>query len=341
MSNAVDVSVIIVSYNTRDLTLRCLKSLYENTKDVSFEVIVVDNASSDGSAEAIADMFQDVVLIKNDKNLGFGRANNIAMRRAKGKYFFLLNSDTVIKNNALKIFYDFMERNTHVGAVGTWLRDEKGNIIHSYGDFPNLKWQISEVIRDGLLWTLEIFFLRWIRDFIRVIKKFFRRNAFFDGDETKNHYLDSRDQFYPVCYITGADLFVRREVIEKVGDFDPRFFLYFEETDLEYRMAKEGIILGIIKGPYIVHLEGKSSSKSSLRSYTLSKVSALKFYWKHYGIISTSILWIVYLFIGFWFLINDIFIRKYPMKEVFLFILSIATVKYSWFIPHVKEFENA
>ena len=133
-----DVSIIIVSYNTRELTINCLKSIYKNTKDISFEVIVSDNGSTDGSVEMIKTEFPQVVLIENNANLGFGAANNRGLAVAKGKYVFYLNSDTVILNNCLKIFYDYWENSPEkdkIGALGTNLLDANRNIAPSSSGF--------------------------------------------------------------------------------------------------------------------------------------------------------------------------------------------------------------
>ena len=104
---SMDVSVIIVNYNTKELTRNCLKSVFEKTKGVNFEVIVSDNGSTDGSIEMIKSEFPEVILIENNANLGFGAANNRALKIARGKYVFYLNSDTLLLNNAVKIFFDY------------------------------------------------------------------------------------------------------------------------------------------------------------------------------------------------------------------------------------------
>ena len=114
------VSIIIINYNTKLLTLDCLKSIYQHTKDIDFEVIVVDNASSDGSAEAIRESFPIVKVIEPNENLGFGRANNLGAKYAKGEYLFLLNSDTLLIENSIKKLYDFYienEEKLHIGVL--------------------------------------------------------------------------------------------------------------------------------------------------------------------------------------------------------------------------------
>ena len=130
-----NVSIIIVNYNTKKLLSDCLKSIYEQTKDLEFEVIVSDNGSTDGSIEMLKSDFPQVILIENNANLGFGTANNRGLSVAKGKYIFYLNSDTILKNNAVKYFFDFWENSPEpekIGGLGANLLNSAGETIHSY-----------------------------------------------------------------------------------------------------------------------------------------------------------------------------------------------------------------
>lgn len=221
-----DVSVIIVNYNTKLLTANCIDSIYEHTQGLSFEVILVDNASEDGSK----DLFQNddrIIYLYSPENLGFGKANNRGYSIAKGNYVFLLNPDTLLLNNAIKYFYDSMESLPDtIACLGTMLQDENGNKASSYGAFITL----------GQL-------------FKKIGRKVF---PFLKSHETIH---------YPFCVpvIIGADLFIRRSVIEKEGFFDPRFFMYHEENDLQRRFFLSGYRSLLIEGPKIVHLEGKSN----------------------------------------------------------------------------------
>ena len=128
----INVSIIIVSYNTKELTHNCLKSVFEQTVNIDFEVIVSDNGSTDGSVEMIKKYFPQVALIENGANLGFGMANNRGLKVAKGKYIFYLNSDTILLNNAVKIFFDYWENaedKESIGALGGILLDKDLNRI--------------------------------------------------------------------------------------------------------------------------------------------------------------------------------------------------------------------
>ncbi len=241
-----DVSIIIVNYNTKTLLRNCLVSIFDKTKDVKFEVIISDNGSNDGSVEMIKNEFPQVIIIDNKSNLGFGTANNCGLAIAKGKYIFYLNSDTILLNNAVKIFFDYWEssNNEQLGALGCNLIDTTGEYIHSYGKFPKYK---------NLLLLLGMNFINaTIRPFIRHIKKKKKKTPKYIGD---------------VEYITGADLFLKNDINAK---FDEEFFMYYEETDLQYRLSEKNKIRKIIDGPQIIHFEGASSKKEKERGYNFT-----------------------------------------------------------------------
>lgn len=232
-----DVSIIIVNYNTLDVTLNCIDSIFRHTKKLDFEVIVVDNASTDGSAEVLSKDSR-IRFVKSDVNRGFGNANNLGYQFASGKYIFLLNSDTLLLNNAIKFLYDAFETlpNGDVACLGCILLAKNGmEKIHSYGEFP----------------SLSNMFLSLCRTYLRLSQKKKRIGSV---------------PFY-VDYITGADLFIKKSLIDKLGFFDTDFFMYYEETELQYRYNKAGYKSMIIPtGPQIIHLEGGSSAVSGLQN---------------------------------------------------------------------------
>jgi hypothetical protein len=234
-----DVSVIIVSFNTKDLTINCIKSVKEKTTGLSYEIIVVDNNSNDFSTEEIENKFPDVIIIKNDFNIGFGKANNKGINKAKGKYLFLLNSDTYLINNALKIFFDFMEmkENINIACCGGSLLNEDLTPHISFGRFPKIK---------GIIFYYLL---------SKLFPDYYADNYFMAGVIKNDNIID-------VDYVTGADMFIRKSVIEKVGVFDDDFFLYFEETELCSRFIKAGFKNVIIPEAKIVHLCGKSPLNS-------------------------------------------------------------------------------
>ncbi len=243
------VSIVIVNYNTRELLSNCLQSVYDNTAGVAYEVIIVDNASTDGSEAYITSRFPDVKWIGSKENLGFGKGNNLGMNMANGEYLFLLNSDTILRNNAIKIFYDYAEdhKSENIGALGCWLKTKEGSIGASYGFFPSVHYELSYLAG-------------------KVKRK---------TQETPSE----KD----VDYIIGADLFMRRDLFNELGGFDPNFFMYYEETDLQKRMEQRGKSRRLILGPEIVHLEGGSFGKSGLtyRRFVMAQKSYNYYLRKH------------------------------------------------------------
>lgn len=239
-----DVSIIIVNYNTLQLTKDCLNSIFDKTKGLSVEVVLVDNNSNDGSAELFA---QDkrITFIESGENLGFGKANNLGLKYAKGKYIFFLNSDTLLVNNAVKKFFDFAEsRKDKIGAIGCLLSDQNGKNIHSFSKFPSIYWPFRTVV-------------------VAHLYHFVLHKKYQLYDKTND---DVKQPSFLVDYVTGADLFVQRKVIDECGGFDPDFFMYYEETEMQYRWSKKGYLSYIIKTPQIIHLEGGSQDKSKIFS---------------------------------------------------------------------------
>jgi GT2 family glycosyltransferase len=267
-----DVSIIIVNYNTKELLFNCLDSIFKQTKELSFEVIVVDNNSEDGSVLMIKKNFPSVLLIENNNNIGFGAANNKARALSSGKYVFFLNSDTILLNNAVKIFFDYWEKEGEIqnlGALGANLLDGMSNVTHSFGNFPTIMSSMNElgvILRNVIVKTL----FRFAHCSYRSLRK---------KNESKLYYGD-------VGYITGAALFMRNG---ELANFDERFFLYFEETDMQYRLKKAHKRRMIIDGPQIIHLCGGSNKESDdvilFASFSLFQfnISRIKYLRKHYG----------------------------------------------------------
>ncbi|MBQ4407178.1 MAG: glycosyltransferase family 2 protein [Bacteroidales bacterium] len=239
-----DVSIIIVNYNTCNLLRNCLNSIFKHTEDIDFEVIVSDNGSKDDSLEMIKHEFPQVVLVENNANLGFGTANNRGLKIAKGKYIFYLNSDTLLLNNAVKMFYDYWETSPEkdeIGALGGNLLDENGNIIHSYGYFPR---PLKEIF---------LFCRKIVLVYIKCVCRLFGCSLRL---KKKNKTIQKTGE---VEYVTGADLFLLNN---ELAYFDERFFLYYEETNLQWRLMKKGLKRLVIATPKIIHLCGKSDSKT-------------------------------------------------------------------------------
>lgn len=263
IENNVDVSVIIISFNTKELTLNCINSIINYTKDVKYEIIVVDNASSDGSIEEINRKYQSVITIKSDVNIGFGRANNLASQHSKGKYLFFLNSDCILIENSIKKMFYYFELNNcdnnQIGAIGGILLDKNYNINTSYNHFPSPMYSIK----------LRI---------IELTNNIFKTK--FVTDKKSNYKIDKNGL---VDFISGADLFIPKNVFKYMNGFDPTFFLYYEETDLQKRMANNSLKRIILENVKIMHLEGGSTTKK-LSSVTIFQSSEFKYMRKHYSI---------------------------------------------------------
>ena len=267
-----DVSVIIVNYNTLQMTQECIDSVFNKTKDVEYEVILVDNASTDGSKEHF-EKDDRIRYIYSNENLGFGRANNLGYNYAKGNFLFFLNSDTILLNNAVKDFLLNMSMiEEKIAVMGCILTDREGKVTHSYGKFPNLKF---------------IFF----RSLPAFIKKVFVN---FLGFDYAPQFVISNNCF-EVDYVTGADIFMRRSVADKLGLFDPDFFMYYEEVEMQYRYKTQGYKNCIINSPQIQHLEGGSNKKNG-RWNRCNFISLIICVRKMYGDFMANIVKILVLF---------------------------------------------
>ncbi len=265
---ALDASIVVVSFNTRELLRECLLTVQREAVGVSYEVIVVDNASNDGSPEMVASSFPWVRLIRSQENLGFAAANNCAFAAAQGRYLVLLNSDAFPRPGALRRAVTHMDAAPHVGLAGARLvgRDDS--------------WQPSARL-----------FPSPLNDFLALsglAAKFPRSRFFGRVDRTWADPL----QPAAVEWTPGAFAIIRRAVLEQVGHFDERFFLYYEEVDLCRRIRAAGHKVWYWPDVVVVHLGGESSK--TVKHLTLASSgsqlmlwrmrSALLYYYKHHGV---------------------------------------------------------
>jgi len=231
-----DVSVIIVNYKTSLLLVDAINSVFDKTEGISFEVIVVDNHSQDDSEQLVRERYGDrVIYLSLPKNIGFGRANNEGVRIAKGRNILFLNPDTLLINNAIEILSGCLDNHPDTGAVG-------GNLYSPYGK-PNVSF--NRVFPSVFDETDQAMF--------RLLSRLrFGRNGLFNYT----------GRLLEVGFIVGADLMVPRKLLEKVGAFDPDFFMYYEETELCWRIRKAGYRIVCEPKASIVHIEGKSFTQS-------------------------------------------------------------------------------
>lgn len=252
-----DVSIIIVNYNTLEMTKECIESIYNWTKDINIEIILVDNCSKDGSKEYF-EKDKRIKYIYNYENFGFGKANNIGAKEATGKYLFLLNSDTLLISDAINHFFNFLETHTDIASCGANLISADGEIVTSHGRFPSLMYEFS-----------AIGFSKLYKSVFR--NKYARSQTINEGDILNPHY------------ITGADIFIRAEIFRALKGFDEGFFMYYEETDLYKRMQNLGLRSILLPEVSIIHKVGGSQKKAcNVNKFKILFASKIRFWAKHH-----------------------------------------------------------
>ena len=224
-----DISIVIVNWNTKKLLIDCLASVFETVKNIPKEIWVVDNASSDGSVEAVRLKYPRVNFIQNRKNLGFAAANNQAFSKMQGRYALLLNTDAVLTEGAVEKLYTFMERHSDAGIACGQLLNTDGSEQNSIANFPGIG---SLLCNESLL---QILFPRK-----------------FPGK--RKQYREPVE----VDSCIGACLMVRKKAMDEVGLLDKRYFFFFEETDWAYRMKRAGWKIYFVPSAGIFHIQGQT-----------------------------------------------------------------------------------
>lgn len=254
------LSVIIVNYNVKYFIEQALYSVERAVNNMDAEVIVVDNASQDGSTELIKKRFPNVKLICNEKNTGFAKANNQAITEAKGKYILLLNPDTVIPEDALEKCATYMEQHNDAGALGVKMMDGQGNFL------PESK----RALPTPMVSFYKIFGLS---ELFPKSKKFARYHLGY-LDKNENHEID---------VLAGAYMFIRKEALEKSGVFDEDFFMYGEDIDLSYRIQQSGYKVMYFSEVEILHYKGESTKRGSLNYVRIFYNAMIIFAKKHFS----------------------------------------------------------
>ena len=251
------LSAIIVSYNTRQTTLDCLRALMADIRELPAEVFVVDNASRDGSAAAIRSEFPSVLMIENQRNAGFGAANNMALRMARGNHILLLNSDAFVKPGAISALLQLISRRPEVAVVGPRLTNADGSLQRSCYRFPSP----LRAVYENLLLTAAF------------------PNHSLVGDYRRWEHDFERD----VDFVIGACMLVRREAFDGVGGFDEQFFLYAEEEDWCKRIADAGWKVTFTPAAEVMHLNGGSGKSQPDRVFDEFHRGAERYLRKHHG----------------------------------------------------------
>lgn len=254
----VDLSIAIVSYNTKDLLLDCLRSVHAHTTGITFEVIVVDNDSRDGTVAALRETYPAMGIIANPDNRGFAKAVNQAVAVSQGRHVLLLNSDTIVRDQALGTMVAYLDDHRDVGAVSCkqWTGD--GHLNQTSFPFPS--------IRDHFFYSVP---------FQRVAPALQAAAAATQAvDCTKSQDVD---------WANGACLMVRRSLFEQVGGLDEAFFMYFEDADLCRRLRQQGYRVRHLAEAAIVHLIGRSSGRDREHLQLVWEFSRIRYVEKHFS----------------------------------------------------------
>lgn len=232
------VSILIVNFKVKYFLEQCLLSVIKATRGITSEIIVVDNHSADGSAEYLRAGFPDIVLIESDENLGFGKANNLALKRATGDYILFLNPDTLLGEDTLTCCIRFLQDTANAGACGVSMIDGSGRYLkESKRGFPGPWTAFCKLSGLTAIFPKSKLFARYYLGYL---------------DDQENH---------PVEILSGACMMVKKTVLDQTGGFDEQFFMYAEDIDLSYRILQKGFQNYFLASTQILHFKGESTRK--------------------------------------------------------------------------------
>lgn len=274
------ISAVIVSYNTRDLLMKCIDSVKSSWDTGPVEIFVVDNGSADGSGQEVEKRFPNVKLIKNPSNAGFAAANNLALKQATGKHIVLLNSDAELRKDSLALMQKFLKETPDAGAVGPRLVYDDGTVQPSADSFPNLMTEFLHLFRLKYLIPGEDMRRRLAPAISRV-----------SGKTVSTYFQTYSDEMTPtvVDCVSGACLMVKKQVIDRVGPLDEKFFMYMEDMDWCLRIRKAGYNVYYMREVEVVHhvgMSGREAVSASDRTFVEGYKSRLYYYRKHRGILA-------------------------------------------------------
>lgn len=252
------VSIVIVSFNVKELLTDCIESIFQSNPSTPYEIIIVDNASTQPGMDQISLLNPSLRWIQNSENVGFAAANNQAIQIALGEFIWLLNPDTIIYPNSLDALVEAMRSNNKLGAAGSLLRSVKGDFQISCSPFPNLR---REFVR--------LFHLEGIIPISSYDMK--------DWKLTEPHLVDN---------IQGASLLVRKSALDQIGELDENYFMYTEEVDLNFRLRKNNWLNVWVPASQILHYGGESTRQARMEMFLELYKTKIYFFRKHYGIVS-------------------------------------------------------
>jgi GT2 family glycosyltransferase len=257
-SSVPDMSIVLVCWNNREYLGPCLESLYAAGLRRSYETVVVDNGSTDGSRSMLRERYPEIRVIQNDRNVGLGRASNQGIEATRGRHVLLLNNDTLVNGPSLDALVDFLDAHPEAGAVGGRLLNPDGSFQAGPADFSSLREEFLIATRLGeLLW-----------------------------EGYPSHTDDGHVR--PVGWLSSACLLLRRAALEKVGLLDEEYFIYGDETDLQYRLQQAGWPVYYLPCAQTIHYGGRSMDRWRRRKMVYR--GKMLFYRKHYGPVRTGML---------------------------------------------------
>jgi N-acetylglucosaminyl-diphospho-decaprenol L-rhamnosyltransferase len=258
-----DLSIILVCWNNKEYLENCLNSLYNDQPKCTFDVIVTDNGSSDGSQAMLREKFPQVKIIQNERNLGLGKASNQGILATNGRYVLLLNNDTIVNGGSLGRMVEYIDKNPKVGAVGGKLLNPDGSVQFCYNKFPTLPEEFLIATRIGELFS--------------------------PGYPTNITATKTKS----ICWSSSACLLLRRTALDQVGLIDEEYFIYGDEVDLQYRLKKAGWDIYFLPEVTTIHFGGRSMDRWRRRKMVYR--GKMFFFKKNYGSFST---WVLRLMLG-------------------------------------------
>jgi len=293
------VSIIILNYNLTDNVRNLLKSINKYTRDINYEVIVVDNNSPDRSIESLPTEFPQFRFEFLKTNYGFGHGNNVGASLATGKYLLLLNPDTYLVDNLPLKLYEFAEKHKDFGIIGPQMQYPDGSFQISYAKFPNIKQEIAKAL--GII-KLSLTILHRVKCKV------------------------NKEDYFDVDFVFGSCMFIRKEVFESVNGFDEKYFLLSEETDLCYEVKKyTGSRIIYWRSAKIIHLKSQITGKDKSGRFKQEYISKFRFFSKHYSLIYFLIIRIIIVFIFVFKYLASLIKkgRKGNAKKIYLFIIQL------------------
>jgi GT2 family glycosyltransferase len=311
------LSIIIVNYNVKYFLEHCLLSVARASEGLAIEVFVVDNMSQDGSVDMVRKKFPHIILIDNQENIGFAKANNQAFEKAKGKYILYLNPDTILPEDCLRKCISYMDSNEEVGALGCRLIDGKGDFLpESKRGFPSAQVAFFKII--GL-------------------SSLFKKSKLFN-----QYHLGYLNEFEvnEVDVLVGCFMFCRKSVVDKVGSFDTDYFMYGEDIDLSYKIKEAGFKNVYFPETTVIHYKGESTKKGSLNYVKLFYQAMIIFAKKHFrsskkGLFVALIKLAIYMRAILAFIGRVLTTLKLPLIDAILLLGSLIIMKTLW-IKNIK-----